>query len=197
MYVSVSHQPQRGVVEVSQVCEALSASLTQSVWLWKAVEVVSYHLPSHTVAGWLRQFFSIERTEKGMCATLRDGTSALPLAYVSTNHKGYSKRHRLALGMQLQLAEPETFSQTARLMLTTATQRSPTATDGTHTSLRCPARRSDPSAPCFDVTSTLGRLCAKPEVGAKMDSSDEAVDSTVYRAHEIVTYGCFGGKRAG
>jgi hypothetical protein len=86
--------------------------------------------------------------------------------------------------------------ETARLTLTTATQRPPTAIDSTHTSLRCPARCSEPSEPCFDLTGTLGRLCVKPEVGAKMDSSDGLVDSTVYRAHEIIARRCCGGQRA-
>jgi hypothetical protein len=58
-----------------------------------------------------RQILFVERAEKRLCATLRDGTSALPHSWVSTNHRCHSKRHRSALGKQLQPAEPEAVSQ--------------------------------------------------------------------------------------
>jgi hypothetical protein len=50
------------------------------------------------------QVLLAERAEKRLYATLRDGTSALPLEYVSANHRRYSKRHRSALGKWLQPA---------------------------------------------------------------------------------------------
>jgi hypothetical protein len=65
-----------------------------------------------------------------------------------------------------------------------------------HRGLGWSARRGEPSAPCFDLTSTLGRLCARLEVRINIDSDDELVDSTVYRAREIIAYGCSGGQRA-
>jgi hypothetical protein len=66
-----------------------------------------------------------------------------------------------------------------------------------HTDLGYSARRGKTSTLCFDLTGTLGRFCARREVEAKLDSSDEVVDSTVYRAHEITAYGSSGRERAG
>jgi hypothetical protein len=66
-----------------------------------------------------------------------------------------------------------------------------------HMGLGHSARRSKSRAPCFNLTNTLGRLCARREVEAKMDSSDELVDGMVYGAHEIMAYRPSGGQRAG
>jgi hypothetical protein len=70
-----------------------------------------------------------------MCVLRRDGTSALPLGCDSTNHTCYSKRHRSALGKQLQPAEPEAVSRNGSLVLMTAARRPPTATDSMDTGL--------------------------------------------------------------
>ncbi|KAM0703872.1 hypothetical protein Q7P35_008877 [Cladosporium inversicolor] len=61
--------------------------------------------------GSLTQVLSVERVEKRLYAALRDGTLALPPEVVHTNQICHSKRHRSALGKQLQLAEPEAFSR--------------------------------------------------------------------------------------
>jgi hypothetical protein len=84
-----------------------------------------------------------------------------------------------------------------RLALPTATQRPLAATDSMHISLGYSARRSGPSAPYSDLIDTLRRLCARREIWTNIDSSDEPVDSTVYRIHGIVAYRSFGGQRAG
>jgi hypothetical protein len=77
------------------------------------------------------------------------------------------------------------------------TQRLQTATDSMHIDLGCSARRSESSAPCSDLTSTLGHLCARLEVEAKRNSSDRSVDSTVYQARKINARVCSGRVRAG
>jgi hypothetical protein len=61
----------------------------------------------------------------------------------------------------------------------------------------CSARRGEPSAPYFDLTGTLSRLCARRKVCAKMDSSEGLADGTVYRAHEIIVHGGRSGQKAG
>lgn len=66
-----------------------------------------------------------------------------------------------------------------------------------HIRLGCSACRGELSAPCFDLTDTLSRLCARREVEAKMDGSDGLVGSMVYRAHKIIAYESSGGQRAG
>jgi hypothetical protein len=110
MYVRVSHQPQRGVVVVSQVCGSAECELDTSCVVMESCRSCELP-PAEPHCTRLRQFSPIERAEKRMCAIQRDGTSALPLAYVSANHRCRSKRHRSALGKQLQLAEPEAVSR--------------------------------------------------------------------------------------
>ena len=57
------------------------------------------------------QVLSVERAEKRLDATLGDGTSGLPLAYVSANHRCCLQQHQSILGKQLQPAEPEAVSR--------------------------------------------------------------------------------------
>jgi hypothetical protein len=176
--------------------EAPGASSRRATWPWQAVEALSHNLLRLTVA--CHDRFSLS---KG----LRSG---------STPHCAAARSH-FRTSMLLPIIDPiasdigrilaSSFSQwsrklshpTALLALTTVTQRPPTATDSIHTGLGCSARRSEPSAPCFDLASTPGRHCAGREVEAKMGSSDRLVDREVYSAHEIVAYGCPGGQRAG
>jgi hypothetical protein len=66
-----------------------------------------------------------------------------------------------------------------------------------HVGLGCCASRGEPSAPYFDLISTLSRLCARREIEAKMDGSDGLVGSMVYWAHEIIAHGSSDGQRAG
>jgi hypothetical protein len=85
----------------------------------------------------------------------------------------------------------------APLVLTKLTQRSLTAANSMYIYSGYSTRCGKSSAPYYDFTSTLGRLCVAREVEAKMDSGDGLVDGTVYWAHEIVAHGCAGGQRAG
>jgi hypothetical protein len=79
----------------------------------------------------------------------------------------------------------------AFLVLTKLTQRSSTAANSIDIRSGCSDHRGRPSAPCFDLTNTLSRLCAKLEVGTRMNSSDESVDRMIYWAHDITTHGFF------
>jgi hypothetical protein len=54
-----------------------------ATWPWKAVEALSHNLLCHTVACQADSY--LERAEKRLHVTLRDGTSAFPLKYIPTN----------------------------------------------------------------------------------------------------------------
>jgi hypothetical protein len=109
MYVRVSHQPQRGVVVVSQVCGSAECELDTSCVVMESCRSCELP-PAEPHCTRLRQFSPVEKAEKRLYATLRDGTSALPLRRVSANHRCHSKRHRSALGKQLQPVEPQAVS---------------------------------------------------------------------------------------
>jgi hypothetical protein len=139
---------------------------------WKAEEALSHFLLRHTIAchddiHWLDLLTS------GCKAR---GAAANPsfrlIRYLIVRDDTLRDIDLLLASSFSQWCRRSSFER-ALLVLAIIAQKSATVVVGMQIHLGCSSRRSEPSAPYFDFTDSLSRLCARQEAGATMEDSGD------------------------